>query len=259
MRIAVRAFNDNPGSPVLVFGNALGTRMSLWSAVAGRLTDDFQIYISDLPGHTLPADETLSEATEPFTIADLASGLVESLAAVGVDTFTYCGVSISGAIGLTLALNHAEALTGLIACATGDKLGTEQTWDDRIAEVRADGTRGLVDDTADRWFAAGFLGEDIAAGPLVLADLALVDDEAYIAAATAAKSYDLSGSLRNITVPTLFLAGAQDPGFSPEAMSSLADQVDGSRLVSVPDSAHLPMVEHPDLVVDHIHSFCSGL
>ena len=61
MRIAVRAFNDNPGSPVLVFGNALGTRMSLWSAVAGRLADDFQIYISDLPGHTLPADEALGD------------------------------------------------------------------------------------------------------------------------------------------------------------------------------------------------------
>jgi 3-oxoadipate enol-lactonase/4-carboxymuconolactone decarboxylase len=151
-----------------------------------------------------------------------------------------------------------EALTGLIACATGDKLGTAQTWDERIAEVRADGTRGLVDDTADRWFAAGFLEEDIAAGPLVLADLALVDDEAYIAAATAAKSYDLSGSVRAITVPTLFLAGAQDPGFSPEAMSSLAERVDGAQSATVPDSAHLPMVEHPELVADRIHGFCSG-
>ena len=128
-----------------------------------------------------------------------------------------------------------------------------------ISEVRADGTRGLVDDTADRWFAAGFLGEDIAAGPLVLADLALVDDEAYIAAATAAKSYDLSGSVHAITVPTLFLAGAQDPGFSPEAMSSLAERVDGAQSATVPDSAHLPMVEHPELVADRIHGFCSLL
>src|SRR5699024_1606598 len=154
MHISVRAFNDNPGSPVLVFGNALGTPMSLWSAVAARLTDDFQIYISDLPGHPLPADGALADRSEPYTIADLASGLVESLAAVGVDSFTDCGVSLSGAVGLTLALRHPQALTGLIACATGAKLGSAQTWDERIAEVRADGTRGLVDDTADRWFAA---------------------------------------------------------------------------------------------------------
>src|SRR5690625_4575986 len=104
MRIAVRAFNDNPGSPVLVFGNALGTRMSLWSAVAGRLADDFQIYISDLPGHTLPADEALGDQSEPYTIADQASGLVEPLAAVGRDSFTYRGGPNSGGGRPTRAL-----------------------------------------------------------------------------------------------------------------------------------------------------------
>jgi 3-oxoadipate enol-lactonase/4-carboxymuconolactone decarboxylase len=258
MRIAIRAFNDNPGSPVLVFGNALGTRMSLWSSVAARLTDDFQIYLTDLPGHTFPAADSLAEAADPFTIADLASGLVDSLAEMGVESFTYCGVSISGGIGLTLALNHPESVTGLIACATAEKFGTPESWDERINDVREDGTRGLVDDTADRWFAAGFLSEDIAAGHIVLTDLALVDDDAYIGAATALKSYDLTGSLPAITVPTLFLAGAQDPGCTPEAMSAMADQVDGARLITVPDSAHLPMVEHPDIVVDHVQEFCSG-
>lgn len=259
MRIAARAFNDNPGSPVLVFGNALGTRMPLWSSVAARLTDDFQIYVSDLPGHTLPPAEPLTEAADPFTIEELASGLVESLAAEGVSSFAYCGVSISGAIGLTLALNHPEALTGLVACATAEKFGTPESWAERISQVRDSGTRGLVDDTADRWFAAGFLGEDIAAGHLVLTDLALIDDDAYVAAASALKTYDLGGSLASITTPTLFMAGAQDPGCTPEAMAALADQVDGARFVTVPDSAHLPMIEHPDIVVDHIQDFCAGL
>ena len=259
MRITVRAFNDNPGSPVLVLGNALGTRMTLWSSVAARVSDDFQIYLADLPGHTVPPADSLAEAADPFTIDQLAAGLVESLSAAGVATFAYCGVSISGAIGLTLALNHPEALTGLVACATGEKFGTAESWDERIEVVRADGTGGLVDDTADRWFAAGFLSEDIAAGHLVLADLALVDDAAYIAAASALKTYDLSGRLPAITTPTLFLAGAQDPGCTPEAMQAMADQIAGARLVTVPDSAHLPMVEHPDIVVDCIQEFCATL
>ncbi|WP_436326464.1 alpha/beta fold hydrolase [Brevibacterium sp. FAM 27836] len=258
MRIAVRAFNDNPGSPVLVFGNALGTRMTLWSSVAARLTDDFQIYVSDLPGHTVPGPEPLAEAAEPPTIDQLASGLVESLAAEGVTSFAYCGVSISGAIGLSLARSHPDALTGLVACATAEKFGTPDSWEERIGEVRTSGTRGLVDDTADRWFAAGFLGEDIATGHLVLADLALIDDDAYIGAATALKSYDLTGLLSAITTPTLFMAGAQDSGCTPEAMQAMADQVEGSRFVTIPDSAHLPMVEHPDIVADHIQEFCDG-
>ena len=259
MRIAVRAFNDNPGSPVLVFGNALGTRMPLWTSVAARLADDFQIYLTDLPGHTLPAGDFLAEAAAPVTIEALASGVVESLAELGVESFAYCGVSISGAIGLTLALNHPERLTGLVACATAEKFGTPDAWDERIGEVRSDGTGSLVDDTADRWFAAGFLGEDIATGHLVLSDLALVDDEAYIAAASALKTYDVSGKLGSISTPTLVMAGAQDPGCTPEAMSEMAEQIEGAHFVTVPDSAHLLMVEHPEIVVDHIQEFCGQL
>lgn len=257
MRIALHAFNDNPGSPALVFGGALGTRIPLWAAVASRLVDDHQIYLADLPGHTYPVPE--SELATDFTISDLASGLVESLEDRGVESFTYCGASISGGIGLTLALEHPHKLTGLVACSTAAKFGTDVSWAERITEVENDGTQSLLPDTADRCFAAGFLEEDIATGPLVLTDLATVDDAAYIACCRALALYDLEGRLGGITAPTLFMAGTQDPGCTPEAMGQLRDAVEGSELAVIPDSAHLPMAEHPEFVADRIHSFIAGL
>ncbi|GAA1873070.1 alpha/beta fold hydrolase [Brevibacterium marinum] len=255
MRISVHPLNDNPGSPVIVFGNALGTRVSLWSAVAGRLADDYQIYLSDLPGHTHP----LTGDEPDFTISELAAGLVTSLAEQGVEKFTYCGVSISGAIGLTLALEHPDSLTGLIACSTAAKFATAETWAERIKDVEEDGTRGQLDDTADRWFAAGFLTEDVATGPAILTDLAMVDDSAYIACARALTRYDLTGRLEAISTPTLFLAGAQDPSCTPEAMTQLSDQVADSTIAVIPDAAHLSMAEHPDIVSDHIEGFLGRL
>lgn len=251
MRISVNPLNDNPGSPVIVFGNALGTRVSLWSAVAGRLADDYQIYLSDLPGHTHP----LIGDEPDFTISELAAGLVTSLAEQGVEKFTYCGVSISGAIGLTLALEHPDSLTGLIACSTAAKFATAETWAERIKDVEEDGTRGQLDDTADRWFAAGFLTEDVATGPAILTDLAMIDDSAFIACARALIRYDLTGRLEAISTPTLFLAGAQDPSCTPEAMTQLSDQVADSTIAVIPDAAHLSMAEHPDIVSDHIEGF----
>ncbi|MDN6748387.1 MAG: alpha/beta hydrolase, partial [Brevibacterium sp.] len=217
MRIRVHPLNDNPGSPVIVFGNALGTRVSLWAAVASRLADDYQIYLSDLPGHT----HSRNDDNADFTVSDLAAGLAASMAELGVDRFTYCGASISGGIGLTLALDHPESLTGLVACSTATTFGTDETWAERIRDVEADGTRGQLDDTADRWFAAGFLTEDIAAGPAVLTDLAMIDDAAYIACARALTHFAVTGRLSAITTPTLFIAGAQDPGCTPEAMTEL--------------------------------------
>ena len=38
-------------------------------------------------------------------------------------------------------------------------------------------------------------------------------------------------------------------------MRELHEQVDGSRFAVVPDSAHLPLVEHPDLAADHLAGF----
>ncbi|MCF2571956.1 alpha/beta fold hydrolase [Brevibacterium sp. UCMA 11754] len=253
MRIAVHPLNDNPGSPAIVFGNALGTRVSLWAAVAARFADDYQIYLSDLPGHTLPRTDDGAD----FTVSDLAAGLVTSLAELGVEKFTYCGVSISGGIGLTLALEHPDSLTGLVACATATKFGTDESWAERIKDVAEDGTRGQLDDTADRWFAAGFLTEDIASGPAILTDLAMIDDSAYIACARAVTQYDVTGRLEAVTTPSLFIAGSQDPGCTPEAMAELAAQVADSAMVVIPDAAHLPMAEHPDIVFDHIEAFLS--
>ncbi|WP_193101737.1 alpha/beta fold hydrolase [Brevibacterium aurantiacum] len=253
MRIAVHPLNDNPGSPAIVFGNALGTRVSLWAAVAARFADDYQIYLSDLPGHTLPRTDDGAD----FTVSDLAAGLVTSLAELGVEKFTYCGVSISGGIGLTLALEHPDSLTGLVACATATKFGTDESWAERIKDVAEDGTRGQLDDTADRWFAAGFLTEDIASGPAILTDLAMIDDAAYIACARAVAQYDVTGRLEAVSTPSLFIAGSQDPGCTPEAMAELSAQVADSAMVVIPDAAHLPMAEHPDIVFDHIEAFLS--
>lgn len=255
MRICVHPLNDNPGSPAIVFGSALGTRVSLWAAVAARFADDYQIYLADLPGHTHPRTDDEAD----FTVSDLAAGLVNSLAELSVEKFTYCGVSISGGIGLSLALEHPDSLTGLVACSTATKFGTAETWAERIKDVEEDGTRGQLDDTADRWFAAGFLTEDIASGPAILADLAMIDDAAYIACARALTRYDVTGRLEAITTPTLFIAGSQDPGCTPEAMTDLSAQVADSTMVVIPDAAHLPMAEHPDIVFDHIEAFLSRM
>ena len=108
MRIALHAFNDNPGSPALVFGDALGTRTPLWAAVASRLVDDHQIYLSDLPGHTYPVSK--EELSRDFTISDLAAGLVTSLEDKGVEVHVR---ETAAAIELYNELGRDQAVGGL--------------------------------------------------------------------------------------------------------------------------------------------------
>lgn len=248
--LAYTIINDNdPAAPVLILAPSLGTTRSMWAGVAHRLADDFRVIVVDLPGHGE------SPRVADLTIATIADLIVEIADEVGAETFSFAGISISGAVGLTLALNAPARLRAVGVLCSGDYFGGSERWDARIAEVEADGTRSLLPDTVDRWFAAGFIDEDNATGPIVLEMLAGTDDAGYIDCCRALAAYDLRGAIEAITVPTLFIAGAQDPGNTPEAMRELQQQVDGAELSVIPDAAHLPVVEHPELVADRLKSF----
>lgn len=245
--------NDaDPTAPLIILGPSLGTHGSQWAGVAYRLADDFRVVTLDLPGHGQSA------RMPNVTIEDLADEVVAIADAYGAERFSFAGVSISGAIALTLALRAPQRLRSVVALCTGPFFGGAERWEERIREVRAAGSlRPFVPDTADRWFAAGFLDEDIAAGPIVLEQLAQTDPEGYIDCCGALAGYDIRDQIGAIDVPVLFLAGSQDIGNTPDSMRALHEQVDGSQFAVIPDSAHLPLVEHPELVADHLAGFCA--
>ena len=249
--LAHSLINDaDPSAPLLILGPSLGTHGSQWAGVAYRLADDFRVVTLDLPGHGA------SVRMPDVTIDALADEVVAIADAHGASTFFFAGVSISGAIALTLALRHPQRLRGVAALCTGAYFGGAERWNERIGEVRAaGGLRALVPDTADRWFAAGFLDEDIAAGPIVLEQLAQTDPEGYIDCCGALAGYDMRDRVATIDVPLLLLAGAQDPGNTPDSMRELHQQIEGSSFAVIPDAAHLPMVEHPELVAERLERF----
>ena len=53
---------------------------------------------------------------------------------------------------------------------------------------------------------------------------------------------DQRESIKNITVPTLVIAGANDPGVPPSQGATITQAVKGSNL-TVLESAHLPNIE----------------
>lgn len=251
--------DPGPEAPVLILGNALGTTRELWAGVAYRMADDYRIVTFDLPGHD-PASHTaddLEAQLADLTLADIAAGVIAIADEIGAETFLYAGLSISGGVAMQLALDFPDRLTAVAALCAAPKLGTAESWRDRIATVRADGTRSLIPDTADRWFAAGFLDEDNPAGPMVCEMLGNVPDDGYIACCRALARFDITERIPQIRIPILFLAGAQDLGNPPESMRALAEQVPDGQATVIPDAAHIVVAEHPDLVCDALTGFFS--
>ncbi|QNS04339.1 alpha/beta fold hydrolase [Streptomyces xanthii] len=221
---------DDDAAHLLVVGPSLGTGVAgLWSDCAALLPPNWQVVGWDLPGHgASPA------ATHAFTVDDLATAVRTRSAELAAGRrAAYAGVSLGGAVGFTLALDPGPFDT-IVTLASAPRIGTPEGWRERAALVRRAGTAALVEGSATRWFAPGFLARDPATGSGLLHALQHVDDTSYALACEALAGYDVRDRLTSAKVPPLVAGGAHDTVVTP-------DQVD----IVLAGVAHLPPAEDP--------------
>jgi 3-oxoadipate enol-lactonase len=226
----------------LVLGPSLGTSAdACWGACAALLRDEpdgFDVVAWELPGHGTDR----GPVPEQLTIADLAARVLDRVDG----PFLYAGDSVGGLVGLQLLLDAPERVTGAVLCCTGARIGDEETWTQRIAQVRASGTASLVTATAGRWFGAGFLEREPARGSALLHALRDTDEAGYLAVCGAIAAYDVRDRLTEITSPVVAVGGAEDPTCPPASLAEIADGVQHGRLVILDGVAHQAPAEQPE-------------
>lgn len=244
-------------NPLLVLLPSLGTTTALWDGVVAALRADprtagLRILRIDLPGHgASPA------AAEPFTIAELAEGVLAVVDEAGGGAFHVAGVSLGGATALELAVAHPDRVLSLVLSCSGARIGTPDGWAERAASVRASGTASLVTGSAARWFAPGFLERDAGgSGARTLGALVDIDDESYACCTDALAGFDRTGDLGALAAPTLAISGEHDTVTTPASMQDLADDIPGARHVALDGASHLAVLEEPasaaELIAEHL-------
>ncbi|WP_240809944.1 3-oxoadipate enol-lactonase [Actinomadura sp. WMMA1423] len=228
---------DGPdGAPVVVLGPSLGTSMDLWLPQLPELTRAWRVLRYDLPGHG-----GAPPPGGPFTVEDLADGVVALLDGLGVRRAAYAGVSLGGAVGTALALRAPDRVASLVLCCTSPRFGDPAAWRERAALVRCEGVGPVAAGAAARWFTPAFTG----AGPYV-AMLRATDAEAYAGCCDALAEFDATARLGGIGAPTLVVAGAQDGPTPPRGHADrLAAGIPGAALTVVEGAGHLASAERP--------------
>ncbi|MCF4135773.1 3-oxoadipate enol-lactonase [Streptomyces sp. Tue 6430] len=232
---------EGPDSaPPLILGTSLGTSYALWDEVAPELAVTHRVIRWDLPGHGGSAAGLIGPGA---TVGDL-SALVLALAdSLGLERFAYAGVSLGGAVGLHLALHHPERVSSLAVICSSAHFGGARPWRDRAALVRSEGLAPVADSADSRWFAGDFTV------PALVADHRRADPAGYAACCDALAAFDLRGRLAEITVPTLLVAGREDPATPPAHLREIADAVPGAALVEIPGASHLAPAQCPQAVL----------
>lgn len=232
-----------PHLPPVVLGPSLGTSVrALWGAVARELGRDRRVLGWDLPGHGASA-----ATDEPFTMAELARGVLEALDRtedLSGRPFHYAGNSVGGCVGQQLLLDAPDRVLAAVLLGTAARVGQPQAWAERARLVAAAGTPTQVTGSAQRWFAPGFLEREPATATALLHDLQGADRFSYARVCEALERFDARDRLGAVRAPVLAVAGAHDAATPPADATALAEGT-GGRAVILQDAAHLIPAESP--------------
>ena len=181
-------------------------------------------------------------------MADYARDLAALLDVVGVGRATIVGLSIGGMIAQELYRQRPELVAALVLCDTAAKIGTDESWDQRIAQVERGGIESIADAVLERWFTADFHSRraDELAG--VRAMLTRTPRQGYLAACGALKRADLRPYAGLIRAPTLCLVGDEDGSTPVDLVRETAALIKGSRFEIIEGAGHLPNIEKPGVV-----------
>ena len=192
------------GAPI-VFINALGCDLRIWTEIAEILAPDFRIVTYDKRGHGLS-----ESGPDKCEMADYAGDLIGLLDSVGVGRATVVGLSIGGVIAQEFYRQRPERVAALVLCDTAAKIGTDESWDQRIAEVECGGVERVADPVLERWFTAEFRASRATEFTGIRAMLTRTPRQGYVAACGALKRADLRPYAGRIEAPPLCLVGDED-------------------------------------------------
>jgi 3-oxoadipate enol-lactonase len=236
-RINYRLDGPEDGT-VVMLSNSLMSNYTMWDPQMAALTQKFRVLRYDQRGHG--GTET---TPGPYTIELLADDCAALLDALGIDRVHFLGLSMGGFSAQMLSHRHPDKVRSLILCDTACVMPPESLWNERIEIAETEGIAGLVDGTLGRWFTAPFheTGKDALARvrEMVLG----TGVEGYVACCQAIRDMRLCDRLNGIKVPTIIIAGADDPACPVEAAEALHDGIAGSELVVIDNAAHLPNIE----------------
>lgn len=236
VRLHVRIDGD-PARPAVVFSNSLGTDLSMWDAQAAALAHDHYVLRYDTRGH----GRSLL-GTAPVTLERLGRDVVGLLDALSIPRAHFCGISMGGMTGQWLGIHAPRRFDSLVLANTAARIGTEDGWQTRAAQVRAQGMDGVADGAAARWFTPDFIAREAHVVGRMIGRLRKQDAAGYAACCDALAQADLRAAVGAIAVRTLIVAGAADPVTTVADAAWMGDRIPGADVVALPAS-HISNVE----------------
>ena len=241
---------DNNKTNSIVLINSLGATSSIWSEVIVPLGKNWNILLHDKRGHgQSPSSE------QPCTIDDYADDIIALMNHCDIPQSHILGLSIGGLITFSLASRYPKRCDRLIFCCTGAKIGTEQTWSERISNIQREGLPSMAEDIILRWLSKEFTSKHPAESEGNTYMLKTANQQGYIDACMAIKQADYVEEAKKIEHASLFISGSEDIGTPPDFVYDQSQLVRNADYQLIKGAAHLPCIDSPEKLINIINSF----
>lgn len=251
--LAVDVVGD--GLPVL-FVHGFPLDRTIWWGVMAALTG-WQRIAPDLRGMGL------SEAADPYAMAEYADDLAALLDALDTPPAVVCGLSMGGYVTFELLRRHADRVRALILMNTRaepDDAAGRRSRDTMAALVEREGSGALADVMMPQLLAPA----NLTAMPQVVQRVRTViagNPPAGIVGALRAMRDrpDSRPQLPTIDVPTLVVVGRDDQLIPVSAARAMSEAIPGAQLTRVAHAGHLAPLEQPVATSRVIAEFLESL
>jgi 3-oxoadipate enol-lactonase len=224
----------------------------MWDAQAPQFEKKFRLLRYDMRGHGRS-----SAPPPPYAVSDLTRDILALADSLNIGRFHFCGLSIGGMIGMSLALHSPERLHKLVLCNTAPKIGTDDFWNARIQTVETKGMKEIAAAVTARWFTPAFQSSSTERVEAAISVLESLNPQGYVGGCTAVRDFDFRANVSQIRTQTLVISGTHDPAATPTDGRFLAEQIPGARYTEL-NASHISSVEDPEHFSEAVLSFLTA-
>ena len=221
------------GEKTIVFIHGLSDSLEYWTKLSSQLSDEYQILRYDLKGHG-------KSDFQMFTMDDLADDLHELLLKLNIEKASLIGNSLGGNVALKFAVRYPQMVDSLVIMSSFSEV--DSNLNSKFLEFK---------DAIDIGFEEFFdviinyvLPEDVIQKnhDLLMANRDLLAKKANLDGIKhgieIGMDFNMTDELKDIDVPALILAGADDEIATDSLQHILNDNILNSRLVFFEDTKH---------------------
>jgi pimeloyl-ACP methyl ester carboxylesterase len=247
MTIAYLSNAEPVDGETIVFIHGFGANKDNWTRLARQLTDDFNVYAIDLPGH----GDSSKALDLGYRFEDQVRHVSKILATLGIAETHMMGNSMGGAITALYAATYPEQVRSAVLF---DPAGIFE-YDSELVELVVEGDNPLIpSEQGDFKRLIDFALEKKPFVPWPIYDVmeekAIANREVneVIFAAIRDSGYepDFRNAITRIEAPVLVIWGKEDRVINYRNADVFVDRIPDARMVLLDGVGHAPMVEVPE-------------